>query len=74
MLVATNTDATYPGECRELPGAGTMVAAIETCSGKKGVVLGKPERILFELIQNGTHAEHESSAGARNAVLLNPST
>ncbi len=42
-FVATNRDPTYPLEGGRLqPGAGVMVAAVETASGVAPVVLGKP--------------------------------
>lgn len=48
-LVATNTDASYPAPGGELwPGAGALVAAIETATGTDAVVAGKPERPLFQ--------------------------
>jgi 4-nitrophenyl phosphatase len=43
-LIATNADPTFPAAGgRILPGAGTMVAAIETASERKADVIGKPE-------------------------------
>jgi 4-nitrophenyl phosphatase len=48
-FVATNADALLPVEGgRVVPGAGTMVAAIQTATGVVPVVLGKPEPGLFE--------------------------
>jgi 4-nitrophenyl phosphatase len=48
-FVATNADALLPVEGGQmLPGAGTMVAAIQTATGVQPVVLGKPEPGLFE--------------------------
>jgi HAD superfamily hydrolase (TIGR01450 family) len=50
-FIATNTDATYPIEGgRVEPGAGAVVAAIQTCSGKEPTVIGKPNRLLIDLI------------------------
>lgn len=47
-FVATNRDATYPLENGEVePGAGTMVAAVEVCSGRSPIVAGKPESGLI---------------------------
>ena len=47
-FVATNVDASLPVEGGALlPGAGSIVAAIRTASGKEPVVLGKPEPGLF---------------------------
>lgn len=50
-FIATNTDATYPMEGgREIPGAGSIVAAIATCSGAAPFVVGKPNPFLVEMI------------------------
>lgn len=49
QFVATNADALLPVEGGNvLPGAGTMIAAIETATATKPVVVGKPEPGLFE--------------------------
>lgn len=45
-FIATNRDATYPTEAGVLPGAGTMVAAVETAAGCAPILIGKPETIL----------------------------
>lgn len=43
-FIATNKDATLPVEGGEQwPGAGSIVAAVETCSGVAPTVIGKPE-------------------------------
>jgi len=48
-FVATNADALLPVEGGQVvPGAGTMVAAIQTATGVEPVVLGKPEPGLFQ--------------------------
>lgn len=54
-FVATNTDNSYPLEGGRLqPGAGAMVAALETCSGRKPeVVIGKPNPLLVRQIAAG---------------------
>lgn len=50
-FIATNTDATYPMEGGHLvPGAGAIVASIETCSGRQPEVVGKPNPFLIDLI------------------------
>ena len=56
-FVATNADATYPGERRVLPGAGSLVAAIATASGRNPEVAGKPEEPTAALVraQVGAH-------------------
>ncbi len=59
-LYATNTDATFPAKGGLQPGGGSMVAAIETASGRKAVVCGKPHepmrRIIRELAGEATVA------------------
>jgi 4-nitrophenyl phosphatase len=48
-FVATNADALLPIEGGNvIPGAGTIVAAIETATATKPIVVGKPEPGLFE--------------------------
>jgi 4-nitrophenyl phosphatase len=48
-LVATNDDPAYPAPGGELwPGAGAILAAVETASGRRGTVVGKPHRPLFQ--------------------------
>lgn len=47
-FIATNRDATYPREGgRFEPGAGSIVAAIEACSGVSPFVVGKPEPAMI---------------------------
>jgi HAD superfamily hydrolase (TIGR01450 family) len=44
VLIASNKDAMFPADNgRVLPGAGAMVAAVETASNTKAKVIGKPE-------------------------------
>src|SRR5216117_4432348 len=46
-FVCSNRDRAYPVEGRLLPGAGTIVAAIEVATGRKALCIGKPEPFLF---------------------------
>jgi len=49
-FVATNPDVTYPMEGdRLVPGAGAVVAAVQTCSGVQPVMIGKPNPTLVEM-------------------------
>ncbi len=62
-LVATNDDASYPAPGGELwPGAGAILAAVETASGTRATVVGKPHRPLFEAALE--------LAGTRNGVVV----
>jgi glycerol 3-phosphatase-2 len=47
-LMASNSDATYPGaDGVTLPGAGAIVAAVETATGATAEVVGKPHAPIF---------------------------
>jgi 4-nitrophenyl phosphatase len=49
-FVATNRDSTFPLEGGlTVPGAGSIVAAVATCSGQDPFVVGKPNPFLVEL-------------------------
>ncbi|OIO20866.1 hypothetical protein AUJ17_05365 [Candidatus Micrarchaeota archaeon CG1_02_47_40] len=49
LFIATNTDATLPLENGFAPGAGAMVEAAATASGKRPeVIIGKPQTFLIE--------------------------
>ena len=50
-FVATNLDATYPVPGGLIPGAGALVAAVATASGRTPEVAGKPEAPTVELIR-----------------------
>jgi 4-nitrophenyl phosphatase len=45
----TNPDATFPTPAGLVPGAGSILAAIETAAEVKPVVIGKPSPYMFEL-------------------------
>jgi 4-nitrophenyl phosphatase len=63
-FVATNRDPVYPMERRLMPGAGSLVAAIETASGAVPVSIGKPEPLLL------LEAAHVVGADPRDAVMI----
>lgn len=48
-LVATSRDPTMPYPGGELPGTGAVLAAVETATGRRAEIAGKPERHLFEI-------------------------
>lgn len=51
LFIATNMDKTFPTESGLIPGAGSIVAAMEACVGKEpDIIIGKPGKIMFELI------------------------
>lgn len=48
-LVATSHDPTMPFPGGEVPGTGSILAAVEVASGRTAEIAGKPERHLFEM-------------------------
>lgn len=50
LFVATNRDATFPTPQGLVPGAGAIVAAVETAAETKPVVVGKPSRVLADTL------------------------
>ncbi|TMC74117.1 MAG: HAD-IIA family hydrolase [Chloroflexi bacterium] len=62
-FVCSNRDRAYPVEGRLLPGAGTIVAAIEVATGAKALCIGKPEPFLFqEAIKRARRKDGEGDA------------
>lgn len=59
LLVATNEDAydLVGGDARHLPGNGALVKALEHCSQRKAVCVGKPSPLLAELIRDDHNLE-----------------
>lgn len=50
LFVATNPDKTLPTDEGLVPGAGSILAAIQTASGKPpDIIIGKPSRTIFDL-------------------------
>ncbi len=48
-FIGTNPDKTFPTPEGLMPGAGSVLAAIEAASGTKPIIAGKPEPLLFDL-------------------------
>ena len=57
----TNPDPTYPTPEGNIPGAGTVLAALETASGVKAHLAGKPLPFLFELGMQRLHTTPEET-------------
>ncbi|CAN6613819.1 4-nitrophenylphosphatase [Trichomonascus vanleenenianus] len=51
VFLATNIDSTYPSKGRLLPGAGTIVGTLETCTGRTPTALGKPSKAMMDCIK-----------------------
>lgn len=48
-FIGTNPDVTYPSPEGLIPGAGTVIGAIEISSGQKAKIIGKPEPLLYQM-------------------------
>ncbi len=47
-FIGTNSDASYPTERGQLPGAGSILALLSTATGVEPLVIGKPNRGMFD--------------------------
>ncbi|XP_066507752.1 pyridoxal phosphate phosphatase [Hoplias malabaricus] len=53
LFLATDPDPWHPLRGgRITPGSGSLTAALETASGRKAIVIGKPSRFMFECISS----------------------
>lgn len=64
MFIATNRDPVYPTERGLLPGAGTLVVALEHATGVVPLVIGKPGPHLLEL------AAEAAGRSAGEAIMI----
>lgn len=66
-FIGTNADKTFPSEEGIVPGAGAILAALEAASETTPIVIGKPERTLFDLAveRMGVAPEATASLGDR---------
>lgn len=62
-FIASNADPTFPAADGLWPGAGAMLAAVETASGRRAEVMGKPNRPMMEAVQRRL-------AGCRNIAVI----
>lgn len=61
-FIATNTDATLPTEEGLVPGAGSIVAAMQTATSLAPTVIGKPFRPMFNAALNLLNSQLEQTA------------
>ncbi len=66
-FIAANKDVSYPVEGRLLPGAGSIVAALEAASGRVAVCVGKPEPFMFQ------EALRRAGASGNEAIVVGDS-
>eukprot|EP01132_Coremiostelium_polycephalum_P010034 gene10034-12303_t len=51
LFIATNPDTTFPMDRGiTIPGAGSIVSMIKTCTNRKPIMIGKPENLLLDII------------------------
>jgi 4-nitrophenyl phosphatase len=64
LFIATNRDPVYPVERGLMPGAGSIVAAIEVASSVAPTIIGKPEPLLME------EAAHAVGREPQEAIVI----
>lgn len=66
-FIGANPDRTYPSEEGLLPGSGTILAALVASTDRQPVIIGKPERRMFEMAleRMGLPASQVASIGDR---------
>jgi len=71
LLIATNDDPTFPGSDGLHPGAGSIVSALERCSGMAATVAGKPNEPQARLIRQLADETEKSlpSDGLRDMMV-----
>jgi 4-nitrophenyl phosphatase len=62
QFVGTNPDKTFPSERGIVPGAGSLLAFLETATGVAPVVVGKPETAMMEQATARMGAEASATA------------
>lgn len=69
-FIATNSDPSFPSERGEVPGAGSILALLETASGVKPEVIGKPFPGMFRQAMHWlkVHPEETLMVGDRYAT------
>lgn len=70
VFVATNTDATFPTPEGDVPGAGAAVAAVVEASGRRYLACGKPERPMYELINQKIDQEIGRKIGTGRVIMV----
>ncbi|MBI5305065.1 MAG: HAD-IIA family hydrolase [Chloroflexi bacterium] len=61
-FVGTNADKTFPTEDGLVPGAGSLIAAIQTATDVAPTIIGKPERAMFDIALEKIGAPRDAAA------------
>ncbi len=61
-FIGTNGDKTFPSEDGVVPGAGSILAAIQTATDVAPLIIGKPERAMFDMAVEIMGATRETTA------------
>jgi len=67
LFVGTNPDKTFPHSDGFAPGGGSIISPVEAASGKAPVMIGKPEKYLYQLamMRSGSVPEETLMIGDR---------
>ena len=60
-FIGTNPDKSIPVPSGIAPGAGSVISAIETASGIKATIIGKPEKFVFQLALDRANCSPEEA-------------
>lgn len=61
-FIGTNPDVTIPTEMGPMPGAGSLLAFIEAATGVEPVIVGKPNRTLFDEALRRLNSQPQATA------------
>ncbi|WP_042698396.1 HAD-IIA family hydrolase [Thermococcus sp. PK] len=65
LFIGTNPDTTYPSEEGILPGAGSIIAALKAATEKEPLIIGKPNKPVFEVVKEKLNADEIWVVGDR---------
>ena len=68
-LFATNRDPQFPGREGLAPGAGAIVAAVETACQRTATTIGKPEPYLYSALMRATGADPATTVVVGDSML-----
>lgn len=60
-LIATNPDKTFPAKEGIVPGAGSIIAALEAATGRDALVMGKPSPVMYQVAMHQLGGELSST-------------